>query len=106
MRRGGIHVGQHRRVGHQALQRRLEERQRLVRQYPAAGEDPGEDVVHLVALGHGERAGRSFRIQPLDPAAAGDRALDAEECTVGGLDRQRGQSPGNGHGPRIPQPLG
>ena len=78
-RRGGLHVGHHGRVGHQRPEARRQELRRLVHADTAPRQDARHDIGDLVSLGDGKRhiAGRA--IQPLEPAAAAKRALDAEK---------------------------
>ena len=78
-RRRPVHVGQDRRVGHQHLQRRGQERRRGIGVDAAAGKHPRDDVGNAVPLGDGERGIGAGAIQPVDPAPAGQRTRHAEE---------------------------
>ena len=69
--------------GSQRPQRRRQEARRVVDADTATGEHAGDDVVDLMALGDGQRRVGRCPVQPLDPVAAGQRALDAEERAVG-----------------------
>ena len=75
-----LHVGQHRRVGHQRLEARRQEGGRVVDADPASGQDARDHIGDLVPLGDGERRIGAGAVEPLEPAPAGERALDAEEC--------------------------
>ncbi len=73
--RRGFHVGQQRGIRHQCPQARRQESRRLVDADAPSRQDARHDVVHLMALGDGERHIGAGRIEPLEPLAAGERAL-------------------------------
>ena len=80
---GLVHVGQHRRIGGQRPQRRRQKARRVVNPDTATGKHAGDDVVDLMALGDRQGHVGPCPVQPLDPVAARQRALDAKERAVG-----------------------
>jgi hypothetical protein len=81
--RGGLrHGGQHVRIWHRSLDRRVEEFLHRVDPDIAAGENAGEQLGQIVPLRDGERARRSAHVQPVAPCAPGGRAFDAEKEAI------------------------
>ena len=89
-RRRNVHRGQHRGVGQEPLQRRIEEVRDVVRRDAAPGEHPRHDIGQRVALGDGQRVPRLMFVEPRHPAPPGQRPLDAEEGAVGGIGTGKG----------------
>ena len=67
------------RIGHRALDGRIEEGLDRVDLDIAAGEDARQQFGQIVALRDRERARRAARVEPVAPGAAGRRAFDAEK---------------------------
>ena len=76
------HGGEHVRVGHRSLDRRVEEGLDRIDLDVAAGEDAREQLGKVVPLRDCERARRSALVEPAAPSASGRRAFDAEEDSV------------------------
>ena len=76
------HGGEHVRVGHRSLDRRVEKGLDRIDLDVAAGEDAREQLGKVVPLRDCERARRSALVEPAAPSAPGRRAFDAEEDSV------------------------
>ena len=81
--RGGLrHGGEHIRIGHRALDGRIEKGVDRVGLDIAAGEDARQQFGQLVALRDRQRPRRTALVEPVAPGAAGRRILDAEEEAI------------------------
>ena len=76
------HGGEHIRIGHRALDGRIEKSVDRVGLDIAAGEDARQQFGDLVALRDRQRARRAALVEPVAPGAAGRRILDAEEEAI------------------------
>jgi len=90
-RRGGVHVGERRRVRHQPAEARLEELRRCIDTDAARRENAGEQFRQLMPLHHGGSGEAGGGIEPVVPAAAGHRPVDAEEAAPSGRTEFRHQ---------------
>jgi hypothetical protein len=75
---GAVHVLQHRGIGHEGAQARVEKALGGVEPDAPAGQDPGHDVVEPMALG--ERQGQRIGVwrQAGDPASVVPGRLDSQ----------------------------
>ena len=74
-----LHGGQHIRIGHRALDGRIEKRIDRIGLDIAAGENARQQFRQIVALRDGERARGAALVEPVAPSAPGRRVFDAKE---------------------------
>ena len=80
---GAVHVGQRRRIGHQAADARIEKILNPIQRDAAASDDAGKNFRQAVALADGERRLVLAQSAAIAPDAPGHRARDAEKCALG-----------------------
>ena len=76
------HGGEHIRIGHRALDGRIEKGVDRVGLDVAAGEDARQQFGDLMPLRDRQRPRRAALVEPVAPGAAGRRILDAEEEAI------------------------
>ncbi len=74
-----LHGGQHIRIGHRALDGRIEKRLNRIGLDIAAGKDARQQLRQIVALRDSERTRGAALVEPVAPSASGRRVLDAKE---------------------------
>ena len=76
------HAGEHVRVGHRALDGRIEKGLDRIDLDIAAGENARQQFGQVVALRDRQRPRRAALVEPVAPSAAGRRVFDAEEKAI------------------------